>query len=546
MPLTNNRPNFLLILADDLGFSDIGCYGSEIETPNLDRLGFDGLRYTQMYNTSRCCPTRASLLTGLSPHRAGVGHMVEDMGVGPAYQGYLREDTQTIAEMLGHAGYRTGLAGKWHVNWAVGGPSTPLEEKIPKVGKPGYPHPLQRGFDRFYGTMAGAGSYFNPFNLMEQDKFIDPEGEDYYYTDAISDHAIGMIEEAVAAGKPFLTHACYTAPHWPLHARPQDIARYAGRYECGWDAIRRQRHGKMQELGIVSRDWKISDRDEYAPPWDKLDRATQQWEAKRMAVYAAQVSCMDRGIGRMLDSLGRLGVRENTVVIFLSDNGGCAEYLKEDGWFMRYNVPTRKGTPTRVGNDLDIDPGPEESFMSYGLPWANASNTPFRLYKHYVHEGGIATPFILSWPARVKEPRIDGSVVHVKDIMPTLGELAGASHQAASDPRRVQEMEGESFSSSIMGETFERRDPLCLEHEGNCAVRLGPWKAVRKHPGDWELYDMIADRTETRDLSKEQPEELARLTKEYARWALACGVLAWPPETSATAAAQVQAATGRP
>lgn len=526
------RPNFLLILADDLGFSDIGCYGSEIATPHLDRLGMEGLRFTQMYNTSRCCPTRASLLTGRSPHLAGVGHMVEDLGVGPAYQGYLREDAQTVAELLRQAGYRTGLAGKWHVNWVVGGPTTPLAEKISKVGKKGYPHPMQRGFDRFYGTMAGAGSFFNPFNLMEQDQFVAPHGDDYYYTDAISDKAIGMMEEAVADGLPFFTHVCYTAPHWPLHARPREIARYKDRYLCGWDALRAQRHRRLQELGLLSPDWPLSERDEYAPPWDSLDMATQEWEAKRMAVYAAQVTSMDHGIGRMLAALDRLGVRNDTLVMFLSDNGGCAEYLKEDGWVARYNVPTRDGRPTRVGNERDIEPGPEDTFMSYGLPWANASNTPFRLYKHFVHEGGIATPLIASWPRTIRSARIDDSIIHVQDIMPTLGDLAGTV---------VESTGGESFRTALLGQAFERRTPLCIEHEGNCAIRVGRWKAVRRYPGDWELYDMHVDRTETRNLAQQQPETLSPLVRQYRQWAHANGVRDWPAEPAGSGLAATQA-----
>ncbi|MEJ8852222.1 arylsulfatase [Variovorax rhizosphaerae] len=545
MSTDKQRPNILLVLADDLGFSDIGCYGSEIETPHLDRLAASGLRFTQMYNTSRCCPTRASLLTGLSPHRAGVGHMVEDLGVGPAYQGYLREDTQTIGELLKQAGYHTGLSGKWHVNWAVGGPSTPLADKVAKVGKPGYPHPLQRGFDRFYGTMAGAGSFFNPFNLMEQDQFVEPEGANYYYTDAISAKAIGMMEDAVAEGKPFFTHVCYTAPHWPLHAHPADIARYKDRYLCGWDAIRAQRHRKMQDLGIVSREWTITERDEYAPPWESLDEATRQWEAQRMAVYAAQITCMDRGIGSMLETLDRLGVRDNTIVMFLSDNGGCAEYLKEDGWFVRYSVPTRDGRPTRVGNEMDIVPGPEDTFMSYGLPWANASNTPFRLYKHYVHEGGIATPLVVSWPAIVKAARIDDSVVHVQDLLPTFADLAGATASMSRGDKGIQSVEGESFAAALQGDRFERDKPLCLEHEGNCAVRIGRWKAVRKYPGDWELYDMVVDRTETCDVSQQHADKLKALVAHYVDWAAATGVVDWPVESEIAKASALQGVGGR-
>lgn len=535
-----NRPNILLILADDLGFSDIGCFGAEISTPNLDRLGFGGLRFTQMYNTARCCPTRASLLTGLGPHQAGIGHMVQDLGAGPSYQGYLRDDTATVAEILRTAGYYTALAGKWHVNWSLGDSTTSITDKEAKLGKAGYPHPLQRGFDRFYGTLAGAGSYFDPHNLMEQDRFIRATDPDFYYTDAISDNAVKMIGEAIEVNKPFFVHVCYTAPHWPLHALPEDIEPYRGRYSQGWDKLRADRRHRLQELGLLSADWAISDRDEYAPAWESLDLETQLWEARRMEVYAAQISRMDQGIGRLIDALRRHGVEKDTLVIFLSDNGGCAEYLKEDGWSeryelpprpwaARYDTPTRGNRPMRMGNKREIDPGPEDTFMSYGLPWANASNTPFRLFKHYVHEGGISTPMVLSWPSLLIRPGIRHCPLHVQDILPTLLEVANAEPPRERANHKVQPIEGESFYAVLADQDVEQqqRKSLCFEHEGNSAIRAGDWKAVRRSPGPWELYNMAADRTETTDLSRKFPEKLTALVQEYAEWAARCEVGEW-------------------
>ncbi|NKB62218.1 MAG: sulfatase-like hydrolase/transferase [Gammaproteobacteria bacterium] len=273
------QPNLILILADDMGFSDIGCFGGEIETPNLDKLGFDGIRFSQLYNSSRCCPTRASLLTGLSPHQAGVGHMVDDWRVDPAYQGWLREDTVTIAEALKTGGYRTFYSGKWHVNWSfepeVGLPGNTHHHKL---GDPGYPHPLQRGFDRSYALMAGATSLFNPQHLLEQDQWIEPQQPDYYITDVITDKAIEMINEHVGSdpidrdylgsggSAPFFLHLSHIAPHWPLQALPEDIEKYRNYYQKGWDRLRRDRHEKLQELGLIHSQWKCSERDEYAPP----------------------------------------------------------------------------------------------------------------------------------------------------------------------------------------------------------------------------------------------------------------------------------------
>ena len=523
------RPNIVLILADDMGFSDIGCFGSEIRTPNLDALAARGVRFTQMYNAARCCPTRASLLTGQYPHRAGVGHMVDDRGVGPAYQGYLRADCPTFGEALRPAGYRTLYAGKWHAS-----PGLPIdvnEAPAHPLGSERNPFPLSRGFDRFYGTMAGCGSYFYPHGLMDQDRRITADDPDYYYTDAMTDAACGMVREAVGDKKPFLLHLCYTAPHWPLHARPEDVAAYDGQYDGGWDAIRRARFERLHDLGIIDEKWDVSPRDAASRDFRADPPDKRRWEALRMQVYAAQVTAMDRAIGRLLETLRETGVEDNTLVVFLSDNGGCAEFLREDGeqaaWPHRYAKTARPGTTCRVGNGHSRDPGPADTFMSYDLPWANASNTPFRRYKHWVHEGGIATPCVAYWPGRTPAGAIMHQPRHLIDFLPTFLDLAGAEYPTGSSGTSAPPP-GESLREALQGRDVPRRTPIFWEHEGNRAVRDGDWKLVSANGGPWELYNMAEDRTELHDLAAVEPDRVASLAARYDAWAAATGILPWP------------------
>ena len=397
------QPNIILILADDMGYSDIGCFGSEIATPNLDRLAAGGARFSQMYSFARCCPSRAALLTGLHPHQAGVGHMVANCGT-RAYQGYLRDDAVTIAEVLKGAGYRTLMSGKWH----TGGQMLAQEPEAWKPGTEGFPTPQQRGFDRFYGTLAGAGSFFYPHALTENGEFVQEYPDEFYYTDAISDKAIDMIDEARQDDMPFFLHVAYTAPHWPLHATPEDIAKYEGSYRGGWDSLRQQRHEELNSLGILDPAWRISPRDADSHPWESADNS--DWEDLRMATYAAMIDRMDQGIGRILAKLDALDIKDDTLIIFLSDNGGCAELMAEDGWrdHRSYVPHLPDGTRVQIGNRVDLKPGPADTFMSYDLPWANASNSPFRLYKHWVHEGGISSPCIVHYPALIEA----GAVCH--------------------------------------------------------------------------------------------------------------------------------------
>jgi arylsulfatase A-like enzyme len=517
----NGKPNVILILADDMGFSDIGCYGSEIRTPNLDRLGRKGVRFSQGYNTARCCPSRAALLTGLYPHQAGVGNMVANWGR-PAYQGYLRTDCVTIAEVLRDAGYRTWMTGKWH----VGGNQVPNDPSTWHPGAPNQPSPLDRGFDRFFGTLGGAGSYFRPPILMDQGKFITTPQEGFYYTQAIGDRACAMIRESVADKKPFFGYVAFTAPHWPLHALPEDIERYRDRYRAGWDVLRAERYEALKKLGLISSKWPLSPRDPRSPAWNSLDANRRNWETMRMAVYAAMIDRLDQNVGRILECLEATGQRENTVIIFLADNGACEEHLKEDGSnIKRYDLPMTNGQHPKLGNIPDLTPGAERTFMSYGVSWANASNTPFRQFKKWVHEGGIATPIIMNHPSWLK---FAGSIVHDPchniDLMPTILEIAGAKHPETYHGQRMTSLAGQSLVPVVTGRVSTAKRPLFWEHMGNRAVRVGALKLVADNAGPWELYDLEADRTELNDLVQKFPASVTDLDERYQDWARTVGV----------------------
>ncbi len=515
------QPNIILILADDMGFSDIGCFGSEIATPNLDRLAAGGARFSQMYSFARCCPSRAALLTGLYPQQAGVGHMVNNRGT-RAYQGYLRDDAVTIAEVLKGAGYQTMMSGKWH----VGGYLPALEPETWQPGSDGFPSPLTRGFDRFFGTLVGAGSFFYPHALSEDGEFLSEYPDDFYYTDAISDKAAEMIAASQQNDAPFFLHVAYTAPHWPLHALPEDIAKYEGQYRGGWDALRQARHEELNSRGILDPTWDISPRDADSHPW--ADEQHSDWEDLRMATYAAMIDRMDQGIGRILAQLEALDIADNTMIVFLSDNGGCAEYLAEDGFVSSHVPQLPDGTSVQLGNRRDLLPGPADTYMSYDLPWANASNSPFRLYKHWVHEGGISSPCIVHFPAGVAANSLVHSPVQFIDVLPTFAELAGAAYPSEYGGQSIQPGAGESFLPALEQSDWQRQNPLYWEHEGNRALRIGEWKLVSKHPGAWELYNMIEDRTELNDLSAGEAQRVREMSALYDVWARRCEVRAWP------------------
>lgn len=510
-------PNVVIILADDMGYSDIGCFGGEIRTPNLDVLAGDGLRMTQFYNTARCSPSRASLLTGLHPHQTGLGVLTEDQRP-RGYAGTLNDRCATMAELLGSAGWSTYMSGKWHL--------------CGEMTEPNAAWPTRRGFDRFYGTLAGAGSYFDPFTLTRDETNVEHEAQDpdFFYTDAISAEAAGFVEDHASTkpDEPFFMYVAYTAPHWPLHATEEDIAAYDGHYDEGWDVLRERRYRRMVEQGIIAADWPMSDRDPEVRAWN--DTTDQEWESRRMQVYAAQIERMDAGIGRILSALEATGNREDTIVMFLSDNGGCAEELRV-AWsdelarvpaFMR--TYTRAGERVRRGNTPDSTPGPETTYASYGRCWANLSNTPFREYKHWVHEGGIATPLIVRWPSQLDGGRMCHSPYQLPDVLATVLEACDVEYPAEFDGRPILPAEGVSMLPAWTGGP-EPEHVLFWEHEGNAAARKGPWKLVRKFPGQWELYDMRSDRTELSDVSERHPELAADLAGQWEEWAKRCGVV---------------------
>ena len=525
------RPNIVLIMSDDMGYSDIGCYGGEINTPNLDQLAADGLRYTQFYNTARCCPTRACLLTGLYPHQTGVGYMMQDRGV-DGYRGDLNRNCVTIAEVLRSAGYNTYIAGKWHVS------------KITRPRDDGdkYNWPTQRGFDRFYGTIHGAGSFWDPSTLCRGNKMISPFADEeyqpedpYYYTDAISDQAARFIEEN-PPGEPFFMYVAYTAAHWPLHARERDIASYKGKYDQGYHAIREARLKKMKRLGVVKQDIQLS---KAAGQWESIE--DKDWEAANMEVYAAMVDSMDQGIGRIINALKETGQFENTLLCYFQDNGGCAEAagrglmpnprgekptlppLSDDALHYAGSTPkqTRDGWPIRNGR---VMPGPADTYIGYGKNWANVSNTPFREYKHWTHEGGISTPLIVHWPDGFKDKnKIRNQLCHLIDWMPTCVELSGGTYPESFEGESIQPMEGKSLVPTFTDQPLER-EYVFWEHEGNRAVRDGRWKLVSKRtrggfPPDWELYDVEQDRSESKNLIGRQPERAAKMIKAWNAYA---------------------------
>jgi arylsulfatase len=516
------RPNIVLILADDLGYSDLGCYGSEISTPNLDRMAATGLRMSQFYTTPRCCPTRAALLTGLYPQQAGIGNMMENRGVA-GYRGELNRNCLTIAEELRRADYHTAMVGKWHVChiYFEGKRQLNYESDAPFWDhKNGWP--LQRGFEDYFGTIHGVNSYYDPFSLVRGNTPT-RAGTNFYYTDAITENAIADIDRYATGQKPFFLYVAYTAPHWPLQAPEADIAKYRERYLAGWDVIRTNRYRRQIELGIVDKRWPLSPRDPRVPDWD--DVRDKSWEANRMATYAAMVEHLDRGVGQILDRLKAKGIEQNSLVIFLSDNGACAEVIQPE-W---YDVPsrTRDGRPIKVGNgDHSVFAGPDTVWQSYGVPWANVSDTPFLLYKHFTHEGGIATPFIARWPAGIQNPgTVSAQIGHVTDIMATLVEIAGAIHPNTYQGLPILPLEGKSLLPALRGRTNDRTTPIFWEHEGNRAVRLGSWKLVAHHSQEWELYNVEADRTELMNQAANYPERVKEMSGLYDAWAKRCNVL---------------------
>ncbi len=520
------RPNIIVTMADDMGFSDIGCYGGEINTPVLDSLAANGLRFRSFYNYARCCPTRASLVTGLYPHQAGVGHMMSEFRKDgepiPSYMGNLNKSCVTFAEVLKSAGYTTLMSGKWHV--------TPAEGSGGKVDRSNWP--MQRGFDKFFGTIHGAGSFYDPASLTRGNEPEDP-GPDFYYTTAIGENASQFIGEALDENPdaPFFLYMPFTSPHWPLHAPEEAIAKYKGRYDMGWDALREERLQRMREMGVLDGTAGMSDRDPSQVPWEEAP--DKEWQARRMEVYAAQIELMDEAIGQVVDTLRERGELDNTLILFLADNGGCAEEARETWKALHIPTETYAGEPVAVGNNPEIMPGAEEDYQSYGIPWANVSNTPFRYYKHYVHEGGIASPLVAYWPAGITSTGgWTDHVGHLIDIMATCVDVGGATYPETYGGNEIQPMEGASLAPVFTGDAAKGHpEGLYWEHEGNRAVRSGNWKLVSKwskpEDGRWELYNLEQDRSELNDLAAEMPDKVAELVGMWDAWAERVGVIEW-------------------
>lgn len=521
--MKTRKPNVVLILNDDMGYSDIGCYGGEVETPNLDRLAAHGLRFSQFYNTARCSPSRASMLTGLHPHQTGVGILTYDSGP-EGYAGNLNQRCVTIPQVLKSNGYRTYMSGKWHV--------------ASNLTRPTDTWPLQRGFDEFYGTIIGAGSFYDPNTLTRGNENVEHEAraDGFFYTDAISDQAVAYIEKHAQdhADAPFFEYVAYTAPHWPLHAHEEDIAKYKGRFDKGWDALREERLEKLVASGVLKDSWKLTERDPSQLLWTQaeVDENFRAWTLRCMEVYAAQIDRMDQGIGRIIAALEKSGQLDNTLIFFLSDNGACAEDIPEGvtvdelvNKLMIAREATRSGEPVYFGNDTSRMPGPENTYQSYGTAWANLSNTPFRLYKHWIHEGGISTPLIIHWPQGIRD---HGCIRHapgyLPDIMATILDVTGSEYPHEFNGKPIDPLEGQSLAPAFQQDGLQRR-PMYWEHEGNAAVRIGNWKLVKRFPWPWELYDMEADRTELHDLAAKHPSRVVEMAQQYEVWAARCGVI---------------------
>jgi arylsulfatase len=507
----DQRPNVLLIMADDLGYSDIGSFGGEIETPHLDRLAAEGLRFTQFYNATRCSPSRASLLTGLYPHQTGVAETPDFIPRPPKYLPHLSPNSVTLAQVLRAAGYRTMLSGKWHLG---------MER----------PHwPTDHGFENFFGMIDYGGSHFGNDHVHQTpgktDKFFrslwakdgepfTPPDTGFFSTDAFGENAVQFLDrvggDRVGGGKaPFFLYLAFMAPHWPLHALPEDIAKYRGRFMEGWDVLRLRRWERMRKLGVLPPHLELAPRGTGIPAWKDLSEPEKiKWD-HLMAVYAAMIDGMDRQIGRVLAKLAELDEADNTLVLFLSDNGGSPEQIN------RGRAGALPGTP--------------ESFFGYGMPWANLSNTPFRLFKAETHEGGIATPLIVRWPRGVKSPgRIVAGAGHLIDIMPTILEVTRARYPVRFAGSKILPVEGRSLVPAFSGRPVPGRRQFFWEHWGHRAVRDGRWKLVSSKAGPWELYDMEQDRTELRDLAAQQPERVREISAAYDRWAARAGAVPYP------------------
>ena len=512
---SKSRPNIIVIMADDLGYSDLGCYGGEIETPNLDKLAKGGIRFTQFYNAARCCPTRASLLTGKYPHQAGLDKNGQS----------LSRNAATIAEVLKENGYRTGMTGKWHLSETkeLKNPKEQLlwlsHRKDNNVFAPLKSYPSNRGFEQHWGVIWGVINFFDPFSLVHNEKEIKNVPDDFYMTDFITDKSIDLIDEFSKDQNPFFLYVAHTAPHWPLHALPEDIVKYKGVYDEGWNKLRENRYKGLIEKGIIKPETAPLAKNESGKLW--AENKEKAWESKHMEAHAAMVDRMDQGIGRLIDKLKKTGEYKNTLILFLADNGASSER----GYPPGFDRPghNRNGEEIIYPNQKYNRPGDELTWGYLGDAWAGALNAPFRYWKRESFEGGICSPFIMHWPEglRGKENTINYGVSHVIDILPTFLEITATSYPDRVNGFKTTPIEGRSMLPLIKGEANATNDTLFWEHETGKALRIGDWKISALIGGEWELFNLAKDRTETNNLAAimgEKVEEMEAVwLQEYKR-----------------------------
>lgn len=525
-PGRDARPNIVVILADDLGYSDIGCYGGEIRTPNLDYLASNGVRFNQFYNTSRCCPTRAALLTGIYNHRAGIGEMTTERPE-PGYQGHLTGNTVTLAEVLKEAGYRTAMSGKWHVSNTIEQPTREAQlawlnhQAYHPFFSPVEQYPVNRGFEKHYGTIFGVVDFFDPFSLVNGTEAVGEVPAGYYHTDALNDSAAAYIRQFSKGDKPFFLYVAENAPHWPLQALPEDIEKYQDTYKAGWDAIREARYKKMSQAGIIDpRTAPLSPRLNSNLSWQ--DNPDKEWDAHAMAVHAAMVDRMDQGIGRIIQALKETNQLDNTLILFLSDNGASPEDCSRYGEGFDRPGQTRTGEKILYPVTKKVLPGPQTTFASIGPRWANVVNTPFQYAKAESYEGGVRTPFIACWPNGIKAKK--GSITtqpgHVMDLMATFVELARTSYPKEYKGHTIHPMQGMSLVPVLKGQSLKGRSALYNEHYNARSVRQDNWKLVSlSRDTTWHLYDMDQDATELNDLASTYPDKVRQLREQWYAWA---------------------------
>jgi arylsulfatase A-like enzyme len=514
IPASGARPNFVIVMVDDMGYSDPGCYGGEVETPNLDRLAGDSVRMRQFYNCARCCQTRASMLTGAYPHRVNMKEFGRTMDT----------TVPTVAENLRGNGYATSMVGKWHLSEL---PRTRNENRrilwmnhevdlpVPFVEEGSYP--TDRGFEKFYGIVWGVVDHFDPFSLVEDKTPVKEVPDDFYFTDAITDRAVADLDAFAAGDKPFFLYVAYTAPHWPIQARPEDIAKYKDKYKEGWDTLREERYARQQEIGLIDAETPQGPISGRKAGWEEFSDANREFEANKMAVHAAMVDRVDQGLGKIVEQLGKNGQLDNTVLVFLSDNGASPEIPEAAGYDR--NSGTRDGRTALRDHDLRAPEnrdklGSDESYTGIGANWASAVNTPLRFWKAESYDGGCRTPMVIHWPAGLgdKDGAWIDTIGHVIDLAPTFYDLADAH------PKPGTLQDGVSLAATFRGEEQKIARTLYFDHGTGRGVREGDWKASKRGQQDWELFNLAADPGETNNLAARKPEVLKDLVGQWSQW----------------------------